>query len=134
MWEAITFVSSGLALVAFILTAVAWIYKGASERTLRLIETAEEVDRGPLVRSALEVVEVDTAGLTNAQKYELAIALIRARAERFRMTATVDHPEREPPRRAAARSSWNKRWTAYVRQNAHDGYSSLINCDSLRLG
>jgi hypothetical protein len=89
MWEAIKYVSSGLTLVAFILAAAAWTYKGTSERTLSLIETAKEVDRSQLIRSALEVVDVDTAGLSNAQRYELTIALIRARAERFRITAAV---------------------------------------------
>jgi len=89
MWEAIQYVSSGLALVAFIVAAAAWIFKRNSEQTLRMVETAEEGDRANLVRSALEVVDVDTARLTNRQQYELAIELIRARAERFRITALV---------------------------------------------
>jgi len=50
-----------------------------------MVETAEEGDRASLVRRALDVVHVDTARL----QYELAIELIRARAERFRITALV---------------------------------------------
>lgn len=87
MWEAIQYVTTGLTLVAFLVTVVAWAYKSKSEERERLIKTASEDKRADLVRSALEFFDVDTTGLTKEQKYELALAQIHARAQRFRTTA-----------------------------------------------
>ena len=89
MWEAIQYISSDLTLLAFIVAVASWTYKRSPERALRLIETAEEGNRATLVRSALEVLDIDTARLTNRQLCQLAIELIRARVERFRITAIV---------------------------------------------
>lgn len=89
MWEAIQYVTTGLTLVAFLVTVIAWAYKSKSEERERLIKTASEDKRADLVRSALEFFDVDTTGLTPEQKYELALAQIHARAQRFRTTSIV---------------------------------------------
>lgn len=89
MWEAIQYVTTGLTLVAFLATVIAWAYKSKSEERERLIKTASENERVDLVRSALEFFNIDTSGLTKEQKYELALAQIHARAQRFRTTAIV---------------------------------------------
>lgn len=89
MWESIQYVTTGLTLVAFLVSVIAWVYKSKSEERERLIKTASEDKRADLVRSALEFFEVDTTGLTQEQKYELALAQIHARAQRFRTTAIV---------------------------------------------
>ncbi len=89
MWEAIQYVTTGLTLVAFLVTVIAWAFKSKSEERERLIKAASEDKRADLVRSALEFFEVDTTGLTKEQKYDLALAQIHARAQRFRTTALV---------------------------------------------
>lgn len=89
MWEAIQYVTTGLTLIAFLVSVIAWTYKSKSEERERLIKTASEDKRADLVRSALEFFDVDTVGLTKEQKYELALAQIHARAQRFRTTAVV---------------------------------------------
>lgn len=89
MWQAIAYISSGLTLVAFLAAVVAWILKGKTEERERLIRTAKADQRADLVRNALEFFHVDTPGLTREQQYNVAIEQIRARAQRFRITAVV---------------------------------------------
>ena len=88
-WEAIKYVGSALTLAAFIIAAIAWIIKSKSEERERLIDLAKEDERADLVRDALEFFRVDTAGLTKAQQYQLALEQIRERAERFKIIAIV---------------------------------------------
>src|SRR5450759_529274 len=88
-WEAIKYVGSGLTLAAFIVAAIAWILKSKSEERERLIDLAKEDERAELVRDALEFFRVDTAGLTKAQQYQLALEQIRGRSQRFKIVAVV---------------------------------------------
>lgn len=89
VWQAIAYVSSGVSLAAFLATAIAWVLKTKSEERERLIRTASESDRAPLVSDALEFFHVDAAGLTKQQQFEVALEQIRARGQRFRLTAAV---------------------------------------------
>ncbi|WP_197342629.1 hypothetical protein [Ralstonia solanacearum] len=89
MWEAIQHVTTGLTLVALLVTVIAWVYKSKVEQGERLIRAVSEAKRADLVRLTLEFFDVDTTGLTKEQKYELALAQIHARAQRFRTTAIV---------------------------------------------
>ena len=89
MWESIQYVTSSLTLVAFLASVIAWAFKSKSEERERLIKTTSEEQRAELVRLALQFFDVDTAGLTREQRYELALAQIHARARRFRTTAIV---------------------------------------------
>ena len=59
MWEAIQYVTTGLTLVAFLVTVIAWAFKSKSEERERLIKAASEDKRADLVRSALEFFEVE---------------------------------------------------------------------------
>jgi HEAT repeat protein/Tfp pilus assembly protein PilF len=88
-WEAIKYVGSGLTLAAFIIAAIAWLLKSKSEERERLINLANDDERAGLVRDALEFFSVDTAGLTKAQQYQLALEQIRERAQRFKIVAVV---------------------------------------------
>jgi len=76
-------------LAAFIVAAIAWILKSKSEERERLIDLAKEDERADLVRDALEFFSVDTAGLTKAQQYQLALEQIRARSQRFKIVAVI---------------------------------------------
>lgn len=89
MWEAIPYVTSGLTLVAFLAAIAAWACRRVVTRQERLIRTAPDQSRAQLVRDALEFFNVDPAGLTREQQYEIALRQINARAERFRITAIV---------------------------------------------
>src|ERR1022692_677762 len=79
-WDAIKYVGLGLTLAAFVVAAIAWLLKSKSEEKERLIDLAKDEERAGLVRDALEFFSVDTAGLTKAQEYQLALEQIRARA------------------------------------------------------
>jgi hypothetical protein len=89
VWQAIAYVSSGVSLAAFLAAAIAWVLKAKSEERERLIRTASESDRAPLVRDALEFFHVDAAGLTKQQQFQVALEQIRARGQRFRLIAAV---------------------------------------------
>lgn len=89
MWKAITYVSSGVTLVAFVVAVSAWLYREKLLQSERLIRTAPEDSRANLVERALEFFPVDTSDLSEHRKTTLALEQIRARAMRFRMTALV---------------------------------------------
>lgn len=89
MWEAISYVSSGLTLVAFIVAVAAWLYKSQSEVRGQLIREAAENRRAELVQNALEIFHVETSGLTKEQQSRIALEQIAARTKRFRTVAIV---------------------------------------------
>lgn len=89
LWEKIQYVTTGLTLIAFLVSVIAWTYKSKSEERERLIKTAPDDKRGDLVQSALEFFNINTSGLTKADQYKLALVQIHARAQRFRITAIV---------------------------------------------
>jgi hypothetical protein len=89
MWEAITYVSSGITLVAFISALIAWSFKWKSEEHERLIRTAKESDRAALVRNALEFLNVDPAGLSQEYQFKLAVEQIQLRGQRFKISSAV---------------------------------------------
>lgn len=88
-WQAISLVSSGATLAAFITAAIAWITNRRLAREERLIATAAEAKRAQLVADALEVFHVDTASLTKQQRYDIAIRQINQRARRFETVAVA---------------------------------------------
>jgi len=89
MWNAINYVTSGLALVAFLAAVTAWTYRSKTAERERLIRSATESDRGELVRNALEFFNIDTYGLTKEQQFKLALEQIHARGHRFVISAAV---------------------------------------------
>ncbi len=86
MWEAITYVSSGLTLLAFIAAIGAVIYRQQLKHTEILIKSTSTKDRGELVDRTLEFFNIDTSTLTKEQKYDLAVKQITAKSKRFTMT------------------------------------------------
>jgi len=89
MWKAITYVSSGLTLVAFVAAVAAWVYRSKILERERLIRLAREKDRAKLVENTLQFFSVDTQSLKKDQQYDLAIQQIHAWAARFRTSAIV---------------------------------------------
>lgn len=88
-WQAITYVSSGFTLVAFIVATAAWVLKNKSDEKRNLIESAPDINKSELVDKALDLVHVNTDGLSQEKRYNLAMELIKRRAERFRIVAIV---------------------------------------------
>ncbi len=81
---AITYVSSALTLIAFIVAIAARVQRNQTLGTERRIRLAPVADRAALVERTLEFFSIDTAALTPEQCYNLAIRQIDARAARFR--------------------------------------------------
>jgi hypothetical protein len=89
MWSAITQVTTGFTLVAFIVSVVAWVYRSRLLYRARLIESTPESERAALVERALDLLLLDSTGLTREQKYVLARQQIAARERRVRTAAIV---------------------------------------------
>ena len=84
MWEAISYVSSGFTLTAFIVAATAWVVKAKSEQKARLISLADTETKAKLVQDALDFFHVSTEHLKKDQQFDLAVQQIRSRASRFK--------------------------------------------------
>jgi hypothetical protein len=67
-WSAITYVSTGITLAAFIAATVAWIAQRTSMQRERLIKAAPESARADLVARALEFFQVDTGFLIETSR------------------------------------------------------------------
>jgi hypothetical protein len=89
MWDVVTKISSGLALVAFCVAVAAWIYRTQILKQIWQIREAPENDRAKLIEDTLEFFRIDTERLSRQQKYDLAIKQIEARASRFKTVAGI---------------------------------------------
>jgi Carboxypeptidase regulatory-like domain len=87
MWNAIAYVTSGLALVAFIVAVAAQVYKHKADQAQRLIQQAPEAQRPRLIENAFEFFRIDTKGLTKKQNFELAMKQIDAKSHRYAIQA-----------------------------------------------
>jgi len=90
MWEAIQYVTGGLTLIAFLAAVAAGIYTAqvrARERVLTKV--TDKNHRAEQAQEVLEWFKVDTANLSREQKYDLAVAQIRAREKRYAIAAGV---------------------------------------------
>lgn len=85
VWQAITYVSSPLTLVAFLAAVVAWVYITQLKRIENLIGSAEEGDRRVLLEGVLDVLRVPTDDLPAARRYELALQLLQARSLKLKL-------------------------------------------------
>jgi len=90
VWDAIRYVSSGLALIAFLASVAAYIYRARLRNQVALIKIAATTDRAALlVEQTLEFFKVDTSRLTKEQQYDLALRQIAAKSQRFLVTASI---------------------------------------------
>src|SRR5258706_11740148 len=85
-WHAITSVTSGLTLVAFVAALSAWVYRRRIKQTERLIAAAPEADRARLIQHLFATISVDTSQLNPDQQYQLALTTLAQRSERLRTT------------------------------------------------
>jgi hypothetical protein len=89
IWSVIPKITSGVALLAFVVAIAAWMYRTRLVQRGSLIRSATETDRARLVESALEFFHINTEGLSRDQKYQLALQQIRARERRFFVAAAM---------------------------------------------
>ncbi len=79
-----------IALIAFIVAIIAFSYAYTINGQRKLIETAPEAERAKLVEDTVrDFTKIDTDGLTQDQKYKLAIRTIQTREYIFGMTAIL---------------------------------------------
>lgn len=83
VWQAISYVTTGLTLAAFVAALIAWVIRQRMTRERDLIEKAPDEDRADLVLAALEFFQVDTADMSKQQKFDIAMTQISNRAQRF---------------------------------------------------
>ena len=90
MFEAIQYVGTPIALVAFIVAVVAYAYRGRLEERRKTIESAPEQDRARVAEATLrDFAMVPTENLTREQRYNLALQLIEERRAKFRSMTIV---------------------------------------------
>jgi hypothetical protein len=90
LFEAIQYVGTPIALVAFIVAVVAYAYRGRLEARRKLIEAAPEQERARLLEATLrDFSTVPTDTLTREQRYDLAVRLIAERTAKFKMMTMV---------------------------------------------
>ncbi len=89
-FEAVGSVGTPLALAAFVVAAVAWVYRARLAERRKMIESAPEDKRADLLEAAIrDFSTVPVENLTKEQRYQLALTLIQERSSRFRITALV---------------------------------------------
>jgi hypothetical protein len=85
-FEAIQYVGTPIALVAFVAAVVAWVFRARLAERRKLIESAPEAERGRLLEATIrDFTTVPTDTLTREQRYNLAVKLIDERAAKFKM-------------------------------------------------
>ena len=88
-WTAITYVGSGVTLIAFLAAVLAWVIRSKSRERERLIRAAPEAERAALIQDTLEFFRVDTQGLTREQRFNLAVKQVHARSKRYTINAIL---------------------------------------------
>ena len=88
MWQAIQYVGTPVALVAFVVAVAATLVRARLTVAQRMIASAPEEQRAQLVERALQTYTLagDRDNLTREQKFALLCREIDKRAERFRIT------------------------------------------------
>jgi hypothetical protein len=82
-------ITTPLALIAFIVAAAFYAYRAHLLQRRRTIASLPDADKLAAVEATLNRFRIDTTGLTNPEKVELAIAQIRAHAQRFLIGSIV---------------------------------------------
>ena len=79
---ALSFISAVIAFIVFILLK-------QKKKQIEIINSASERDRAELVERSLETYHIKNDNLTRQQKYDLMMAVLRGRVQRFRTGALV---------------------------------------------
>jgi hypothetical protein len=79
MWNVVSQVGSGFALTAFVAAAVLTAYRAKLSNEVARLKTLSKEDRIVALTDVLDAFKIDTANLTNEQKYSLALKQISIR-------------------------------------------------------
>ena len=90
MFEAVQYVATPLAALAFVIAVAAYAYRGAVAARANSIRSAPETDRARLVEATLrDFAAVETSDLSRKQKYDLVLQLIEERKNKFKHVANT---------------------------------------------
>src|SRR5215831_59996 len=79
-WGALQYVGTGLSLIAFAVAAILFAYRARLAHRAEIIRSAPEKERLEAIAITAEFFRVDVSGLTRAQKQEIVLTQIHARA------------------------------------------------------
>src|SRR5712692_145033 len=82
IWGALQYVGTGLSLVAFGVAAILFAYRARLANRAEIIRSAPEKERLEAIAITAEFFRVDVSRLTRAQRQEIALIQIHARARR----------------------------------------------------
>jgi hypothetical protein len=85
----LTPVTTPIALIAFIVAAAFYAYRTSLLQKRKALAGLPASDKIIAVEATLASFRIDTTGLSNAKKFDLAMAQIRARAQRFLIGSIV---------------------------------------------
>jgi hypothetical protein len=94
MWQVVGGIASGLTLVAFIVAAITTVVQKRLKTRERQLLSAPAKDRAALIESLNDTflvpsLPIDTATLTDVQRYNLLLEQIRGRSNRFYVTSII---------------------------------------------
>ncbi|SMD19624.1 hypothetical protein [Rhizobium sp. RU36D] len=83
MWQAITYVTSGLTLAAFVAALVAAVILRQSRRLESQLKSADSDKKVELIKSTIVLFDVDTERLSEAQRYDIVIKQLAMKQSQF---------------------------------------------------
>lgn len=84
MWQAITYVTSGLTLAAFIGAVIAAITLNQSRKLERQLKSADTDKKADIIRSTVLPFEVDVSTLSSQQRYNIVLRQLEMKSRQFR--------------------------------------------------
>ncbi|MCK1405028.1 hypothetical protein [Bradyrhizobium sp. 76] len=83
MWDAVGHVTTGLTLVAFMVTAGLTAYRVHLKSRIKLIEAVPPSERGGVLEKQLNAFGVEAKNLTKAQQYQIAVRELNLRSRKL---------------------------------------------------
>jgi hypothetical protein len=89
MWQAISWVSGSVSLLAFFAAVGAWSYRRRLDGETEIVRSAPDADRARVILAKYGFLEIDTDKLTRKQNFALAMTQLRTRARQVQLTALL---------------------------------------------
>lgn len=89
MWQALQYVTSGLALVAFLAATLIWGYRYHLRALNERIAKAPPKERAALIDRGIRFGQIPMSGLSADQRFELALRTIGAQRHRLRLVVAA---------------------------------------------
>ena len=88
-WDAISYVTGGVTLVAFAVAAILGAYYYRTRSKERMLKLAAKDERAEVIRDMQEFFQVDAAGLSDSQKVKIILEQIKAKSNRYASNVRV---------------------------------------------